>query len=143
MKYLKVFESYQNENISDVIIRVGNEFTHKHKCSHSDINKGMCVDFIDEFMDNFDGSFETLTTNMFVPSDNMKEHNISKYNDVMIDCDGVQWSKNMLDEYGYPEEFFMDEEPPGHIWIYYNKKHYDAETPHGVDTPWDLPFFDY
>lgn len=30
---------------------------------------------------------------------------------------------------------------PIHVWIYYDGKHYDAETPHGV-TDWSkLPFF--
>lgn len=28
-----------------------------------------------------------------------------------------------------------------HIWIFNDGKHYDAEAPEGVDTPFDLPFF--
>lgn len=35
----------------------------------------------------------------------------------------------------------MESEPPDHIWIYYNGKHYDAESPEGVENPWDLPIF--
>ena len=60
---------------------------------------------------------------------------------MIITYGDVEWSKNMLDEYGYPSEELMDEEPPSHIWIYYNGKHYDAEEPNGVENPWDLPIF--
>lgn len=30
---------------------------------------------------------------------------------------------------------------PGHAWIYYQGKHYDAEAPHGVDHYLDLPIY--
>jgi len=30
---------------------------------------------------------------------------------------------------------------PGHVWIRYRGKHYDAETPFGVDRWFDLPIF--
>jgi hypothetical protein len=146
MEYLKTFENYNNrkdEELTKLIIKYREEFSNKYNCSYSDINKGNCVDFVDVIEDNFSDKFETLTTNMFIPNDDVKDHLIKTYNDVMLDYDGVEWSKNMLDEYGYPDEFFMDEEPMGHIWIYYNGKHYDAEEPYGVDTPWELPFFNY
>jgi len=29
----------------------------------------------------------------------------------------------------------------GHGWLRFKGKHYDAEAPSGVQTPWDLPFF--
>ena len=48
----------------------------------------------------------------------------------------------MLDEYGYPDENLMNSDPPRHIWIYYNNKHYDAETHNGVNNPWNLPIFE-
>ncbi len=32
---------------------------------------------------------------------------------------------------------------PGHVWIYYNGKHYDAEKPYGVNNFMDLPLFKY
>ena len=28
-----------------------------------------------------------------------------------------------------------------HVWIFANGRHYDAEAPEGVETPFDLPFF--
>jgi len=43
-------------------------------------------------------------------------------------------------------EMFFDtySTPPkytGHVWIYYNGKHYDAECPKGVENWKDLPFY--
>lgn len=32
---------------------------------------------------------------------------------------------------------------PGHEWIYYNGRHYDAERPYGVNNFMDLPIFSY
>lgn len=32
---------------------------------------------------------------------------------------------------------------PGHVWIYYNGRHYDAERPYGVNNFMDLPLFSY
>lgn len=32
---------------------------------------------------------------------------------------------------------------PGHEWIYYNGRHYDAERPYGVNNLMDLPLFSY
>jgi hypothetical protein len=129
--------------LTNLIIKHRENFSKKYNCNYSDINKGRCVDFVDVIEDNFSDKFETLTTNMFIPNDDVKDYLIKTYNDEMLDYDGVEWSKNMLDEYGYPDEFIMDEEPLGHIWIYYDGKHYDVEEPYGVDTPWDLPFFSY
>lgn len=145
MKYIKLFEEYKNNiDLTNLIITVRSEFLEKGICnSYSEINSGFCVDFVDEIEDRFSGKFETLTTNIFNPSDErIKEYLKQTYNDTIITKDSVCWSKNMLDEYGYPDTDLLDEEPPAHIWIYYNGKHYDAEAPNGVDNPWDLPIFD-
>ena len=142
---IKLFEEFikKSDNLTELIIKVRDKFIKRKKCSISDINKGKCVDFVDEILDMFDGSFDTLTTSQFVISDEkQKEYLISQYHDVMLNYDGVEWSKNMLDEYGYPDKDLMNQEPPSHIWIYYQGKHYDAESPDGVDNPWSLPIFD-
>jgi hypothetical protein len=135
-------EKNKTNNLTELIKIVRDKFIKGKIKSYSDINRGYCVDFIDEIQDKFSDDFETLTTSQFVISDEeRKQYLISTYNDKMIDYDDVTWSKNMLDEYGYPPEYIMDEEPSSHIWIYYNGKHYDAEEPNGVENPWDLPIF--
>jgi len=142
---VKNFKQFMNENskkqnnLTDVILSVRDNFN----CSYEEINQGKCVDFVDEVMDRFSGNFETLTTSQFVIDDKRrKQYLISKYNDQMLKYGDIEWSKNMLDEYGYPNKELMDSEPPKHIWICYNGKHYDAEEPNGVDNPWDLPIFE-
>lgn len=48
---------------------------------------------------------------------------------------------------GYKKDLFelcdgnFSEDLPGHVWIYYRGKHYDAETPHGVKSWKMLPLF--
>jgi hypothetical protein len=144
------FKKFMNEknktlsnNLTEVIKTVRDEFIKGKIKSYSDINSGHCVDFIDEVQDRFSDKFETLTSSMFTPRDNQKEYLISTYNDEMIQHGDIEWSKNMLDRYGYPDEDLMEDEPPAHIWIYYNGKHYDAEEPDGVENPWDLPIFEW
>jgi hypothetical protein len=29
----------------------------------------------------------------------------------------------------------------GHVWVYYNGKHYDVEAYNGVESFWDLPIY--
>jgi hypothetical protein len=36
---------------------------------------------------------------------------------------------------------FANFTPGTHIWVFSDGKHYDAEAPEGVSTPFDLPFF--
>ena len=38
-------------------------------------------------------------------------------------------------------ESYNPELPIGHVWIYYNGNHYDAETIEGVDSPLNLKIF--
>lgn len=45
-----------------------------------------------------------------------------------INPDEIHW-------YSSPEEW------PGHVWLSYQGRHYDAETPEGVDRPVDLTMF--
>lgn len=127
----------KTDSLTDVILLVRDKFN----CSYEEINQGKCVDFVDEVIDIFQGKFETLTTSMFVIDDNRKQYLISNYKDTILKYDDVEWSKNMLEEFGYPGEDLMGYEPPKHIWIYYEEKHYDVEAPNGVNNPWNLPIF--
>jgi len=144
---VKNFKQFVNENKTDtltqLLIKVGKEFVEANNCSYEQINQGLCVDFVDEIENRFNGRFDTLTTSQFVIDDERrKDYLVKTYNDEILKYDDVEWSKNMLEEYGYPNEDLMGSEPPKHIWIYYKGKHYDVETPNGVDNPWDLPIFE-
>lgn len=144
MKHIKLYENLNN-NLTEVIKKIRDQYIERGLCNnYSQINAGLCVDFSDDVEDMFDGRFETLTTSMFyVQDDNGKrDYMINTLNDTMIPCGDLEWSKNQLDLYGYPDKDLMIMEPPRHIWIYYNGKHYDAECPDGVDNPWELPVLD-
>lgn len=57
--------------------------------------------------------------------------------------EGYYWNAKALEKFGAPpvdkalSEFHLDY----HAWAFANGKHYDAEAPDGVDSPWQLPFF--
>jgi hypothetical protein len=44
--------------------------------------------------------------------------------------------------YELRDGYFSDSgDLPGHVWIYYNGKHYDSETPNGIKSWKSLPVF--
>ncbi len=127
-------------NISDVILNVREEFMNDNHCSLVDINSGLCPEFAEEVIKRMGGYSENLDfghVDQFYDEFGDQETGW----DEIRTKDGSTWSKEMLDKYGYPpiplEDFHMSH----HQWIIYNGKHYDAEAPHGVDTPWELPFY--
>ncbi len=53
----------------------------------------------------------------------------------VVPPDGLDWDD--LDHISAFGNFFSGT----HVWIFANGRHYDAEAPDGVETPFDLPFF--
>lgn len=106
-----------------------------------DINLGCCMDFADDIIEKCGGEtadFYRLDTMLFYESNGDDEdHQFAK---TIKTVDGAVWNKYALDQYGYPPDV-MNAHIGIHQWIFNKGKHYDAEVPHGVDTPWDLPFF--
>ena len=49
---------------------------------------------------------------------------------------GEDWDTNCLGDYGDLCELL-----PGHVWVWKDGKHYDAECPEGVTDPLELPIF--
>lgn len=127
-------------NISDVIKEVAAEFMYENQCSLKDINSGMCPEFADEVIERMGGY-----------SDNLDCGHVDQFYDEFGDQEtgwneirtknGATWSKDMLDKYGYPPIPLDDFHMGHHQWIIYNGRHYDAETPNGVKTPWELLFY--
>ena len=125
-------------NIADVILQVRDEFKDDWGGDYCKINTGGCEDFADTvhakmgrpsnmiIMD--DGIFwqESAAT----PSDQWDNNGSEPYNMSALERYGSELDK-------IPEGFQM----VGHVWIYYNGKHYDAETPYGTSSIWDMPIF--
>ena len=49
----------------------------------------------------------------------------------------------MLTVYSIPpvDDIRLVEYLPQHIWVFIDNKHYDAENPNGVNSPWELLIF--
>ncbi len=56
---------------------------------------------------------------------------------------GLIWNLDMLKQHGYPEGVDLSNVPnlSHHAWVCYNGRHYDAESPEGVDNWTELPIF--
>lgn len=79
-------------------------------------------------------------------NDSLKKFNITPYEINNGTCD--EFSQLILESVDGGIEFCTESLPqpiadllPGHVWIYYKGKHYDAETPLGVYHFYDLPIF--
>lgn len=123
----------------DVYLKAPNTNCHTVK----DINLGACMDFAEDIIEKCGGEtrdFYMLDTGMFY-DDNLEGEPDHQYQNTIETVDGGVWNKDALDEYGYPPDPQHDHVGI-HQWVFYKGKHYDAEAPDGVDSPWKLPFFD-
>jgi hypothetical protein len=104
-----------------------------------DINNGLCNDFAESLIEKLGGEDENLRS--LDTSEFYSAFSDEALWDETIPTDhGGVWNKEALDKYGYPP--MVERAHVGiHQWIWFNGKHYDAEAPEGVDSPWDLPIF--
>lgn len=111
------------------------------KCSSAyDINNGLCVEFSEELATKFPNGF-VLEDAMFFQDDYKETLEIWGVGNVIKTYNGGGWNKEMLKLYGLPpvKDIKAIDNIPAHAWFYYEGKHYDAEAPEGVNTPWELP----
>lgn len=124
----------------------------KYDCSLEDINKGYCDEISYDVIKDVIGEENYINVNDIGDIKKLEENVVYEIDD------GIFWSDNES-KYGYNGDYWNIEnvlffgKPPfdfellnnfmlnGHVWIYYNGKHYDAEVPDGVDTFWDLPIY--
>lgn len=132
------------ENIVNVIRQTAKEFMEESQCSLEDINRGLCGDFAETVIDRMGGYSDDLfelTSDMFY-SDFPEDQDFLKWEGGLIKTNfGGVWSKKMLKLYGTPDIDMHNWHIGIHEWIYYKKRHYDAEAPNGVDYWYQLPFF--
>lgn len=150
MKYLKLFEEH-SKDITQIIMNLSKEFIddidyEDYNCEY-DLNNGLCAEFSEEVINRMGGYSDNLfelSSDQFL---NNIEPDFAKENwlgELIETEDGSIWSKQMLDKFGYPPngiDLTKVEDISHHVWIYYNGKHYDAETPNGVSNWTELPIF--
>lgn len=145
MKIILNEETFNEISLVNTIKQMVRHFKEEYSCSLRDINKGLCIDFTESVIDVMGGEtdkFFELGTDMFW--DEFKDkYNVESWgkNGGIIETEYGIWSKKMLDTYGHPKKDLQKINLLNHSWIYYNKKHYDAEAPNGVDFWYELPIF--
>jgi|TARA_R110002167_G_scaffold31876_2_gene104210 hypothetical protein len=151
MKYLKLFEEY-HQSISDFY----QQHSKSYNCSLEEINKGYCDEISYNVIKDVVGenNYTSLADELY---DGMVIQDIEDNTVYEID-DGVFWSDKISD-YGYNGDYWIIKNLKklgcpnfnleslntfmlkGHVWVYYNGKHYDAEAFNGVKNFWDLPIY--
>lgn len=110
--------------------------------SAREINSGECMNFAENIINEFGGESDKifeLSSDMFYCD--FKEDIQGFWNGIIEPKDGGAWSKKMLDLYGYPTTDVHNFYIGHHVWIFYNGKHYDSESPCGVEKWYELNFF--
>lgn len=129
-------------DITTLIKTLRNYYKNEYQCTLWDINNGLCVDFADDLVAEMGGENDeqfVLTTDMFLDSD---MGIADEWEGEKKETEFGIWSLRLLDLYGHPKvPLEKIDHLPHHHWVCYNKKHYDAECPNGVNTWVELPIF--
>lgn len=106
----------KNVDMATEIKKLANEFRKEHKCSLFDINNGLCDDFAEELVKRTGGAIVGMGhSNLIRKTIKQTEHG--------------------------PTTFWSEPDLPGHVWVFWKGKHYDAENPMGVKNWKDLKIF--
>jgi len=138
--YDNIVES-KNISITEVIIKL----IDKYKLSPIEINKGFCEDFADD-INRIIKESQVVDDGFFWISGKPKYYNEFKASFLKIRGMDEYYDLEVMNNYNSTpsddiKNVLLNNEILGHSWIYYNNKHYDAESPEGVESFWDLPFF--
>lgn len=126
-----------NNNISRIIEITSEEYMDKNNISNLEkINRGHCEEFANIVIQKMGGINDYLYT--------LNQSNFFVYNSK--DVNKGSWNLYELKKYNikFPKGLDLNSFWVGtHVWIYYKGKHYDAESPSGVESFIDLPFFTF
>jgi hypothetical protein len=140
MKYLKLFENYSDENrIKELFVEYQNSpDENPHNLDPIKLNEGHCEDIAWFVSDKC----EFLNDDNIIDDGKFWSSDITEY---PCKSEDEYWQIETMIDYGSDIEFGLeyleDFDLTGHVWIYYNGKHYDVETQNGVTSFWDLPIF--
>jgi hypothetical protein len=128
---IKFFNNFINENnqspiISDAVKLMTKKYNDEYGVSCDIINQGDCSNFAEELYDYLKETGingEILSDGLFYDPFNDVEP------EMLLD----------VNEYGNKPIDFEKIGLPSHYWYYYDRKHYDSDTPEGVTDMFELP----
>lgn len=120
-----------NENISYKINNLVDDYRENIGCSVNQINRGYCDEFAEDLLQDVGGENE----NVFLLATN-PDYNEDYAIDFINENDKRYYKK--FTKFGIDIQKLMKLD---HVWLYFNGKHYDAETTNGVEDFVELPFF--
>jgi hypothetical protein len=133
MKYLRLFENFNKlKHEPEVYIKhLRKWYILNHDLqSVRDINNGYCIEFSEHLQDLFDEDYGGKCDDLEI-----------LHSDYFFDEDNHTWDMDSLSKYGTPPNYINYKELPHHQWAIFNGKHYDAESPNGVNVWFELPIF--
>jgi len=136
-KEWNIREGVEN-NIKKELLIVIQKYKDNENKTPQEMNSGDCEDVAYDVIEQIGG--ETQNTFMIDDGWFWSMDRISNYKTK----GGEYWNVNNLKKYGippFPSENLNKLDLNGHVWIYSDGKHYDAETINGVANFWDLPIY--
>lgn len=115
-----------NKTIRDIVKYLIKKFDDEYGITCDYINQGDCSTFAEELYDilkDIGIKGEVLSDGLFY----------DPFGDEPVE---MMWDVSM---YGKKPKDFDKIGLPSHYWFYYNGKHYDSDTPNGVDDMFKLP----
>lgn len=139
--YRRLLEGPQNINL---VIQQALESAEFRLLTPVQINSGACEDFADYIIKQFPAAKEINDGLFWVDENSQSDKFFNKPN--YIRGTGEYYDINIFKKYNSVPNTELIEKLgsrsfPGHVWIYYDDKHYDAEAPNGVESLFDLPIF--
>jgi hypothetical protein len=133
---------YLNENTDNFLQQslklIRDKYLKEHNKTSQQLNNGDCEDIAYDVIYRIGGekpNTHIIDDGWFWDVDSVSDYKTES---------GEYWNVENLKKYGEPP-FGYDNlnklDLTGHVWIYSNGKHYDAETLEGVDNFWYLPIY--
>jgi hypothetical protein len=149
MKYIKLFEYFGalRHRPAEFIKQLRSDFKREYNIVSSlDINSGLCIEFSEALVDMFDRDYNGNCPHVDILHSDWFAQSVDEYDgsyESELKTQHLVWDKAALKMYGgiLPIDLNVIEEITHHQWIIYKGKHYDAETPNGVDRWFQLPIF--
>jgi hypothetical protein len=149
-------EQHNNVSVESIVIELIDEYGDMYNDDPIDINNGNCANFAEDLLEKLGGRNgntyiievqrdlggygewfkDSVDRYKFENYGKLPNKLISSVNQDIKKFDG-EYNRWLNDKGNGINKFKVGD----HYWVYHNGKHYDAETPKGVDNMFELPIF--